>query len=88
MVKPATKAAKDVMPRTLNRKPITREKDPKILWITEKSIHRLRGLKQQPQAEDQRKQAGSIKLKKVSDAYRGIKLARRCAPCYSLGAGR
>ena len=52
------------MPRTLNRNATTREKSPKNLWITQKSIHRVRGLKRAQEAEDQRKQSGSRKTQK------------------------
>ena len=61
LVNPATEAAKELMPRKLNRKPTTRENGPKNLWITQKSIHRQHGLKQGTQPEDQREQAGSRK---------------------------
>ena len=64
LVNPATEAAKELMPRTLNRKPKTREKDPKNLWITQKTIHRGRGPQPATNGADQQKQAGSRKTQK------------------------
>ena len=61
LVNPATEAAKELMPRTLNRKPTTREKSPKNLWITQKSIHRQHGPQPATNGADQQKQAGSRK---------------------------
>ena len=64
LVNPATEAAKELMPRTLNRNATTREKGPKNLWITQNSIHRVRTLERTQQAEDQQKQAGSRETQK------------------------
>ena len=64
LVNPATEAAKELMPCTLNRNAKTREKGPKNLWITQKSIHRVRTLERAQEAEDQQKQAGSHKTQK------------------------
>ena len=61
LVNPATEAAKELMPCTLNRNATTREKGPKNLWITQKPIHRVRRLKRAQEAEDQQKRAGSHK---------------------------
>ena len=65
LVNPATEAAKEFMPCTLNRNATTREKGPKNLWITQKSIHRQRGLKRAQEAEDQRKRPGSTRIQKI-----------------------
>ena len=64
LVNPATEAAKEFMPRTLNRNATTREKGPKNLWITQKTIHRQRGPQPATNGADQQKQAGSRKTQK------------------------